>query len=275
MLELIDTHCHIHSAQGGLDERDHTTKKWHEAGEKDPEAIIASAKAVGTTRLVCVGTDLADSQIAVDFAQNRSECWASVGIHPHEAKGFDIKNLSTIRSLLEKDKVVAVGEVGLDYYYEHSPKNQQIELLEAFLDIAQMTNLPVIFHVRDAYADFWPVFDNFQSAGQQIKGVLHSFTADTSVMDKALARGLHVGLNGIMTFTNDTQQITMAKSVPSNKLLLETDAPYLTPKPFRGKICKPEHVWLTAEFLAGLRGETLEQLAETTSSNAKQLFKFN
>lgn len=274
--QLVDTHTHIHAAQAGLSKRDFTTKKWHEAGETDPDGMIETAKDAGVTRFICVGTDAADSRIAVDFVQNRPNCWASVGVHPHEAQNVSSEDLRKIRNLYEKEqsgpsgakKIVAIGEVGLDYYYEHSPKELQIKLLEQFLEMASEYNLPVIFHVREAYNDFWPLVSNFEG----LRGVLHSFTASQSDLDKALNLGLYIGLNGIMTFTKDDNQLTIAKSVPTDKLLLETDAPYLTPKPFRGKICKSEYVRLTAEFLAGLRGETLEQLAATTTANAQRLF---
>ena len=142
-------------------------------------------------------------------------------------------------------------------------------VLRLQIEASLNSGLPYIFHVREAYEDFWPIFDNFPS----LRGVLHSFTADTAVLEQAIFRELLIGLNGIMTFTNDQKQITMAKSVPLELLLLETDAPYLTPKPFRGKVCKSEYVRKTAEFLAGLRGETLEHLADQTTANAHKLFK--
>lgn len=268
MLSFVDTHCHIHAAKP--DRKDFTAKKWHESEEVDPESLLESAHKFGVDRLICVGTDLKDTDDAINFATEHENAWASVGIHPHEAARYSALPISEIEKLIKKPKVVAIGEVGLDYYYEHSPKAEQIKLLEMFLDLSQKSNLPVIFHVRDAYEDFWPILNNFKN----IRGVLHSFTADKKVLEQGLAKNLYIGLNGIMTFTKDDNQLEMAKSVPLEKLVLETDAPYLTPKPFRGKVCRPEHVVNTAEFLADLRGERVEDLAKQTTVNACDLFNF-
>lgn len=270
MAELTDTHCHIHAARAGR--TDYTAKKWHESEGTDPDEMIQAAKNEGVAQLICVGTDLADSKDAVEFVQSRDNCWASVGAHPHDAKEMTPDDYPELAKLLEENagnKVVAVGETGLDYYYEHSPKAEQIKLLEFQLDLAGKHDLPVIFHVREAYQDFWPIVDNFPG----LHGVVHSFSATRADLDQALTRGFYVGLNGIMTFTKDSEQLEAAKIVPISKLLLETDAPYLTPKPHRGKICKPEHVKLTAIFLSGLRGEPFEEFANQTTQNAQDLFK--
>jgi TatD DNase family protein len=268
MKGLTDTHCHIHAAVENRN--DFTAKKWQDAGETDPDAMIRSAAEAGVERLICVGTDADDSRDAVDFVQSRDNCWASVGVHPHEAKIFldNNKDLEELKSLTDKPKVVAIGEVGLDYYYEHSPRKEQVRLLEMFLQLAADRKLPVIFHIREAFDDFWPVLANFGA----VNGVLHSYTSDIANLDKALDKGLYIGLNGIMTFTKEENQLEMAKAIPLDRLVVETDAPYLTPKPLRGKICKPEHIRLTAEFLSGLRNEPYEKFAETTSNNAKRLF---
>lgn len=270
-MELIDTHCHIHAIES-RDPDDYVAKKWHDAGIVDSLEVIAGARAAEVTRMICVGTELEDSRRAVSFAKRHKNVWASVGIHPHDGASFlhtaGAKE-ALVQLLNEKDeKLVAIGECGLDYYYEHSPKSDQIEMLEFQLDLANKHNLPVIFHIRDAFDDFWPIFDNFMG----LKGVVHSFSSNTQVLEQILSRGLHVGLNGIMTFTKDQSQLDAAKNVPLERLLLETDAPYLTPKPFRGKVCKPEHTKLVALFLSELRGEPLEVVASTTTSNAQTLF---
>ncbi|HEX5798101.1 MAG TPA: TatD family hydrolase [Candidatus Saccharimonadales bacterium] len=265
---LVDTHCHIHTASSKIDS--HTVKKWHEAGEKSAEELLKSAKAGGVDKLICVGTDYEDSIDAVNFVQAREGCWSAVGVHPHEAKEFfkEYKDLSEFDKLIKKPKVAAIGEVGLDYYYEHSPRKEQQKLLEMFLDLAQKHNLPVIFHIREAFDDFWPILANFT----KIRGVLHSFTDSEKNLEKAMERRLLVGLNGIMTFTKDQSQLQTAKKIPLESLLLETDAPYLAPKPLRGKICKPEHVRYTYEFLSRLRGEDEEEFINTVSANVKRLF---
>lgn len=254
-MELFDTHCHIHSDKYELDQ----------------EVVIADGVAAGVTRFVCVGTDLEDSARAVGFVQDKSQAWASIGLHPHEARRYvDNKELlRKFRNITEQPKVVAIGEAGLDYYYEHSPKEQQLQLLAWQIELALERDLPMVFHIRDAFDDFWPVFDRYQG----IRGVVHSFSASERELEETLARGLYVGLNGIMTFTRQPEQLQAAKKVPLERLLLETDAPFLTPKPYRGTICEIKHVRVTAEFLADLRGEKLDELATASTTNAKRLFE--
>jgi TatD DNase family protein len=267
---LIDTHCHIQLI--GSDKDNFTAKKWHDGGITNPDDVIKNAADAGVKRLICVGTDLQDSIEAAEFAANRDNCWASVGVHPHEARET-LKENGWVDRLAELatagSKVVAVGEIGLDYYYEHSPKKEQIEVFEQLLDLAQKNDLPVIFHVREAFDDFWPLLDNFRG----VKGVVHSFSADRKALDQAIRRDLYIGLNGIMTFTRDEEQLKAARAVPVDRLLLETDAPYLTPRPLRGKVCSPEHIKLICEFLCELRGEAFDELAARTTQNAKKLFR--
>ncbi|HKU18725.1 MAG TPA: TatD family hydrolase [Candidatus Saccharimonadales bacterium] len=368
MIELTDTHCHIHEAARPLAGDDPTRALWAKLAQRTdatPDAIVARAREVGVTRLLCVGCTLADSELAIQFAARHKNVWASIGIHPHEAKehlahpenlerfaallspaGGDFSTsylnatpteisapperpraenrLLSLRSqqsilglysgeapLVRKSrsagayttdeewqlagqhpprahertrtrggradrtptvssgsKIVAIGECGLDYFYNHSPKQAQERILRFQIELALQHNLPLIFHVREAFADFWPIFDEYKG----IRGVVHSFTATQTELDEALARGLYVALNGIMTFTKKPEQLTAAKAIPLNKLLLETDAPFLTPHPFRDTICEPKHTRVTAEFLAKLRGEHLEDLARTTTANAHMLF---
>lgn len=221
--------------------------------------------------MLCVGCRLEDSQAAIEFAAQYDGIWASIGLHPHEASGYvgEQSKLQQFRNLATAKKVVAIGEIGLDYYYEHSPKSAQQKLLRFQLDVAKENDLPVIFHVRDAFDDFWQIFDAYEG----IRGVVHSFTATEKELDQILQRGLYVGLNGIMTFTRDPAQLKAAQKVPLDRLVLETDAPFLTPVPFRGTICEPRHVVETATFLATIRGEDLEILAAATTKNAQGLFR--
>lgn len=255
MNEFFDTHAHIHFADYGL----------------DAEEVWNESQKAGVTRMLAVGCDLESSQRAVEFAQTHDNVWAAIGIHPHEAETYinAPEKLQKMCSLAKQDKVVAIGEFGLDYFYEHSSKQSQIELLKWHLQFAADTGLPVILHIREAFDDFWPIFDTYQG----LAGVVHCFTGTQNDANEVLKRGLYIALNGIMTFTKDERQLEAARSIPIEKLLLETDAPYLTPKPFRGKICKPEHVKYTAAFLAELRGETIEHVATATTENAVTLFK--
>lgn len=253
-LQLVDTHCHIHFPDYGL----------------DPDEVRESAAREGVTRLLCVGCTLHDSQAAVEYASRHDGVWATIGLHPHEGSVYvdDHHALQQFRDLAGKPKVVAIGETGLDYYYEHSTPEQQKKLLRFQLDLAEEHDLPLIFHVRDAFDDFWPIFDEYEG----LRGVVHSFTATERELGQILERGLYVGLNGIMTFTKNKEQLAAAKKAPLERILIETDAPFLTPVPFRGRICEPRHVGVTARFLSGLRGESLEKLAIATTQNALDLF---
>lgn len=268
-MELIDTHCHIHAAgkKGG---EEVTRLRWRKAGKSDPDEMIRDALKASVTGFVCVGTDAADSRLAIEFVSERDNCWATVGIHPHEASKYigHKEALDSFALLVSEPKVVAIGECGLDYFYTHSPKEAQIDILKFQLGIAQKHNLPMVFHVREAYDDFWPIVDQYKG----IRGVIHSFSATGKELVQIMERDLYVGLNGIMTFTKETEQLEAAKALPLQKLLLETDAPFLTPNPFRGTICQPKHVRVTAEFLSELRGESLESLAAASTQNARDLF---
>ena len=253
MMQFVDTHCHIHFPDYQL----------------EPELVINEAADMGVTKLLCVGCTLADSKLGIAFAHRYPSVWASIGLHPHEADDYvnDSAALQSFSDLATKDRVVAIGEAGLDYYYQHSDKKNQQKLLRFQMAIAKQHNLPMIFHVRDAFEDFWPIYDEYK-----VPGVIHSFSATKHELSEALKRDLFIGLNGIMTFTKNADQLEAAKAVPLSKLLLETDAPFLTPTPYRGIICQPKHVVVTAEFLSGLRNQTLAELAEATTNNATILF---
>ncbi len=269
-MDLVDTHCHIQSA--GLKKGERITRElWAKSALTGDVMVDAAAKA-GVTRLLCVGCDLEDSRLAVEFAQHHESCWASIGIHPHEAQHYaphsEADSLIDFAALAHQPKVVAIGETGLDYYYEHSPKSDQIQILEFQIELALAADLPLIFHVRDAFDDFWPVFDAYKD----VRGVLHSFTDSADNLTKALERGLYVGVNGIATFAKNPDQLAVYRSVPLTNLVLETDAPFLTPTPYRGTINEPKRVSAVADFLAELRGEDRQQLAEATTGNARKLF---
>lgn len=253
-MEFADTHCHLHFDKFGAD-RD--------------EIYRQSIKA-GVTRLICVGTTLEDSQQAVSFARDKPGVWAAAGVHPHEAESFLASKDSSqqLTELLKMPKIVAAGEIGLDYYKNYAPRLDQEKALRLQIESALPSNLPFIFHVRDGWTDFWRIFDEYKQLG----GVVHSFSSGTKQMNAALERGLYIGLNGIMTFTKDHAQLDAAKAVPLDRLVLETDAPFLTPAPFRGQICEPKHTVATAEFLADLRGEPIEELAAATTANAVEVF---
>ncbi len=268
-MHLVDTHCHIQSAGRAIGEKV-SRELWAKAPDLQPDVIIRRAEEAGVGRMICVGCSLEDSELAVDFVQTRPQCSASIGIHPHEAQHYEGRQdlLERFGRLAKRQKVIAVGECGLDYYYGHSPKEAQEAVLRFQIELALQHDLPVIFHVRDAFADFWPIFESYKG----IRGVLHSFTDTVEHLERAVGHGLFLGVNGIATFAKNPDQQAMYRQIPLDNLLLETDAPFLTPVPHRGTICEPYHISVIAEFLSGHRQESLEKLAAATSRNAKQLF---
>lgn len=268
-MEFVDTHCHIQSI--GLTKGERSTRElWAKADGLTADTVVSEAAKAGVTRLICVGCDLEDSRLAVDFVQKRDTCWASIGLHPHEAQHFagKLDKLEAFATLVSQPKVVAIGECGFDFYYNHSPKADQIEVLKFQIELAVKYDLPLIFHVREAFDDFWSVFDSYSG----LRGVLHSYTDSVQNMSKALERGLYIGVNGIATFAKNDDQLNVYKQVPLEKLLLETDAPYLTPTPYRGSINEPKLLGAVADFVAQLRGISQSDLASATTSNARQLF---
>ena len=263
--------------------------KWLSDGAPRTEtSVLESAARAGVSQMIVIGTTLEDSEAAVRFAQAHENVWASIGIHPHEAKRYATTQKSRsvglssgehklvvapevvgrFGELVLEPKVVAIGECGLDYFYSHSPKPEQETILRFQLELALRHDVPLSFHVRDAFDDFWPIFDDYPG----VRGVLHSFTDSQANMERAVEQGLYIGVNGIATFTKDPVQLVIYRTIPQQSLLLETDAPFLTPKPFRGTICEPKHVLQTAQFLTELRGEDMTALAKACSTNAKRLF---
>jgi TatD DNase family protein len=271
-MDLVDTHCHIQSIIGDK-ENDHTAKIWDKLVDADIDRVITNANSQDVTKLIMVGCSLDDSILAVELVRVRKNTWASIGIHPHEAEDHinHKAKLDLFNSLVSKKKVIAIGECGLDFYYEHSPREKQIKMLEYQLQLAVDHDLPLIFHVRKAFNDFWPIINNFNRS-KNIRGVLHSYTDNLVNLKLALDHDLYIGVNGIVTFNKDPELAEVYKRIPLNKILLETDSPFLTPSPIRGTINVPKNIGLIASFLADLRGEDLTLLASQTTNSASKLF---
>ena len=250
---LIDTHAHIH-----FDEyRD------------DLDQIFENALKNDVTRIFCVGVNDVDSGQALAVARAFKNTYAIVGLHPSEAdRGYEA--LEEIQRLVELDreKVIGIGECGLDYYREGYDKQSQERALRFQIELALDYDLPLAFHVRDAFDDFFKILDDYEG----VKGLVHCFSSGVDELDKALERGLYISLNGIMTFTKDPVQLMAAKKLPLQRLLLETDCPFLAPVPKRGQRNEPANVLYTAQFLSELRGEDLETLKKQTSANTLKLF---
>ncbi len=248
---LVDTHCHI-----------------HEPYELPLEEVFSRAAQDGVDEMICVGTSEDSSRQAVEFSGIHDGVYASIGVHPHDTKdGYaEIAKIAGTSS-----KIVAVGEIGLDYFYTHSARETQIEALKAQIEVALKHNLPIIFHVREAFDDFWPIFESYDG----IRGVLHSFTDSKENMEKAISKGLYIGVNGISTFTKDETQKTMFDAIPLDRILFETDAPFLTPAPYRGKVNEPAYVKVVAEYHAQRRGMSLKEISRASTHNARALFQLS
>lgn len=249
-MQFIDSHTHVH----------------FDKFADRAKLVLDAAERAGVFKIINVGVDLPDSKKAVEFANKFQNAWASIGVHPHEAEAFDDYELFS--ELIKQPKVVAIGEIGLDYFKLYSEKEPQIEIFKKQIEASVDSGLPYIFHVRDAWEDFFKIVDEFKG----IRGVVHSFTSNTKNLDEVLKRGFYVGLNGIMTFTKDESQLEAAKKVPLDRLVLETDAPFLAPAPKRGQVCEPKDLVLTAQFLSELRGESLDKIANATTKNCEELF---
>ncbi len=253
-MSYFDTHCHIHSADY----------------PNDAEIVLSDALASGVESLICVGTSFADSCLAIDFADShKGVAFASVGLHPHDAKRTN--ELVLISKLLYERRPVAIGEFGLDYHYNLSSRDEQIHAFKMQLEMAKTHELPAIFHVREAWDDFFSVIAHFP----EVKGVVHSFTGGILEFRKIVKLGLYVGLNGIMTFTKDPRHSELLSGIDLDWVVLETDSPLLTPVPLRGTINTPANVSLVGEFLARELGLSAELVAQKTTVNAKRLFDVN
>ena len=255
---IIDSHCHIH-------DEDFPFSK---------EEVFANMREMGVGAAVCVGVSVANSVRAVKFCENQEiNLFAAIGVHPHEASELDEAGLETLKNLTKNPRVVAIGEIGLDYFYENSDRESQKRALWEQLKIAHEAGLPVSFHVRNAFDDFWPIFDDFEKPHGKIRGVLHSFTDSEENLKKALDRGLYIGVNGISTFVKKPEELAMFAAIPLERTLLETDAPYLAPAGKRGKTNQPASTALVAQDLATKRDLEVEKVAQITTTNTRDLFE--
>ena len=259
---IFDSHCHLQFPQYN----------------NDREEMLKRARDAGVF-MICVGTDLGTSKSGIELAQKHDNMWASVGLHPNDNLDEEF-NSREYEELLKKEKVVATGEIGLDYYRttEESAKKFQRERFEKQLDIAARMNVPVILHSRDAGKGSVGIVHNDMLAILKNNlpsklGVAHSFTGTLDESKKYLEFGFYLGFNGIVTFAR--QYDDMIRYVPLEKILLETDAPYLTPEPYRGSRNEPAHVIEVAKKLAELKNESLERVIEITTKNCKNLFNLN
>ena len=251
---FIDSHAHIQLSQFNRD-RDAVLKRAHEAE---------------VSSILVIGFDVETSLGAVELAEKHSHISATVGMHPHDAKDLTPDVLKAFRELAEHPKVLALGEMGLDYYRDLSPRPVQKAAFEKQLDLAEELQMPIIIHNRDAYLDILPILEARQG---RVRGVLHCFTGDVKLMQRSLAIGFHIGIGGIVTYKNAVDVQAVAQEVPEDRLLIETDCPWLAPQFRRGKRNEPAYVCAVAEKIAELRDTSIETIGKITTENFRTVFK--
>jgi TatD DNase family protein len=244
-MRLTDSHCHLTMA--------------------DADAVLARAREQGVRGYVVPGTKLTDAPEAIAIAQKNDDVWAAVGFHPHEAKDCDEIAFREIERLAGAPQVVAIGEIGLDYHYMYSPREEQREVFNRHLDLAKRLAKPVIIHNRESTEDLLKMLP----AGD---GILHSFTESYEVASKLIDRGYFISFSGIITFRTAESLRDCARQLPPDRVLIETDTPYLAPVPFRGRDNEPAYVIKIAELLATLWGASVEKVAEQTTANFERAF---
>ena len=252
---LIDSHCHL--TYKGLVE--------------DQQAVIERARASGVTGFLNISTRQREWADIVATAECEHDVWASIGIHPHEADAHADLGAAALLVAAEHPRVIAIGETGLDYFYDHSDRAVQRALFRVHIGVARETGLPLIVHTRDAEGDTAAIIAEEMGRGA-FPALIHCFTASADFARKMLDLGLTISLSGIVTFKNAKDLQDIARLLPDDRLLVETDAPFLAPIPHRGKTCEPAYVVDTARFVAGLRDTTAEALGEQTTSNFFNLF---
>lgn len=252
---LVDSHCHLEYK--GLIE--------------DQAAVIARARAAGVGAFLNISTRKSEWDRVVATAAREPDIFASVGIHPHEADAHADLGRAALLGATAHPKVIAIGETGLDYYYDKSDRDVQKRLFRMHIDVARETGLPLIIHTRDAEDDTHAILAEEMAQGV-FPALIHCFTASRDFAEKVLVLGLTISLSGIVTFKNARDLQDIAKIIPDDRLLVETDSPFLAPVPNRGKVCEPAFVADTARFVAELRAVTPQALAEQTTANFRRLF---
>lgn len=252
---LVDSHCHLEYK--GLVE--------------DREGVLARARAAGVGAFLNISTRQSEWEQVVATAAREPDVFASVGIHPHEADGHQDLGRAVLLEATQHPRVIAIGETGLDYYYDKSDRAAQKALFRMHIDVARETQLPLIIHTRDAEDDTFTILAEEAGKGA-FPALIHCFTASADFAHKVLELGLTISLSGIVTFKNAKDLQEVAKIIPDDRLLVETDSPFLAPVPHRGRVCEPAYVADTATFVAGLRGTNVERLTALTTANFFNLF---
>ncbi|HDQ05793.1 MAG TPA: TatD family deoxyribonuclease [Candidatus Bathyarchaeota archaeon] len=250
---LVDTHSHLEMSEF----------------DKDREEVIERAFKNGVGAIIAVGITPEDSKAAVALAEKHGAVYATVGVHPHDAERIKETTYESLKKLAAHKKVVAWGEIGLDFFRNRSPRDVQIRRFEEQLSLARELNLPVVIHSREAHAE---TFEILEKQKGNIKGVLHCFSGDYRMAAKYIDLGYYISIPGTITFPNSAKLVEVAAKIPMDSLLIETDAPFLTPVPKRGKRNEPAYVAYVAKKISDIRGLSLEKVAEATTENAINLF---
>lgn len=251
---LVDSHCHLN----------------YKGLREDQAGVIARAHDAGVGTMIGIATRAGEWDEVIALADREASVWATVGIHPHEADAHNV-DADRLIDAASHPRVVAIGETGLDYFYDHSDRDRQRVSFRAHIAAARATGLPIVVHTRDAEADTAAILREEMAEGC-FTGVIHCFTASAAFAEQALELGFYISLSGLLTFKNARDLQATAASLPAERILVETDSPFLAPVPMRGKICEPAYVAHTAAFLADLRGVEHAELAATTTDNFFRLF---
>jgi TatD DNase family protein len=252
-LELFDSHAHLHFPEF----------------DEDREAMLARARAAGVRRMLTIGTDAATSRRALALAEREPDVWATAGVHPHDAGESDEAAIAEVERLATAPRVVAIGEIGLDFFRNLSPPDVQARMLRRLLDLARGVRKPVVIHCRDAHEQTLAILAEARAG--EVGGIMHCFSGDVPIARRCLDLGLLISLAGPVTYPNARALPDVARFVPADRLVLETDCPFLPPQGYRGKRNEPAYLAITAARVAELRGEPLETLACRTSDNARRL----
>jgi len=252
---FIDSHAHIQLSQFN----------------RDRDAVLKRAHDSALSAMLVIGFDVETSRGAVELAEKHENIYATVGMHPHDAKDLTPDALQTFRDLAAHPKVTALGEMGLDYYRNLSSRRVQKAAFEKQLDMAEELNMPIVIHNRNAYMDILPILEARRG---KLRGVLHCFTGDVELMHRSLDIEFHIGIGGIVTYPNATDVQAVARAVPADRLLIETDCPWLAPQFRRGKRNEPAYVRAVAEKIAELRCTAVETIGEITTKNFRELFLY-
>jgi TatD DNase family protein len=252
---LIDSHCHLNDSEFN----------------KDKDQVLQRAKEMGVDRIVCVGYDLASSLDAAALTQKYSNVYAVIGVHPHDARLVKEQTYTILKRTAQSPGVVAIGETGLDYFRNLSPHDAQQESFRRHIRLAREVGLPIVVHDRDAHGEVLRILREEKAA--EVGGVIHCFSGNWEMAQECIDMGFYISLAGPVTYVNAKRPQEIAIRVPLERLLVETDAPYLTPEPLRGRRNEPGYVRYVAEKIAELRGITLEELATATSANVERIFQ--